>query len=163
MLPDKNEFKKNNLYYDIQCSSQDYLTSMIFIMKEVDKEGCSINNVFPMRSEIKPKHIRLDTTTLVYLLMTKKQGKKSDYLFKGNLKQFEDKIWKFFFRTERQCFKKKWKVAESKAFKQPSPQGGYSFHHMIETDGISCSILLLRKDKVGKRVQQKRWTQRAIH
>ena len=27
---------------------------------------------------------------------------------------------------------------------------------MIETDGVSCSILLLRKDKVGKRVQQKK-------
>ena len=24
---------------------------------------------------------------------------------------------------------------------------------MIETDGVSCSILLLRKDKVGKRIQ----------
>ena len=118
------------------------------MMKEVEKEGVSINIVFPMRSEIIPKHIRLDTTTLVHLLMTKKQGKKSDYLFKGNLKRFEDKIWKFFFRTERQCFKKKW----------------YSFHHMIETDGISCSILLLRKDKVGKKVQQKKmWKQRAIH
>jgi len=32
----------------------------------------------------------------------------------------------------------------------------YSFHHMIETDGISCSILLLRKYKIGKRVQQKK-------
>ena len=47
-----------------------------------------------MRNEIIPKHIRLDTTTLVHLLMTKKQGKKSDYLFKGNLKRFEDKIIK---------------------------------------------------------------------
>ena len=91
-----------------------------------------------MRSEIVPKHIRLDTTTLVHVLMTKKEGKKSDYLFKGNLKRNEDKIWNFFFRTEKQCFKKKW----------------YSFHHMIETDGVSCSILLLRKDKVGKRVKQ---------
>ena len=70
--------------------------------------------------------------------MTKKQGKKSDYLFKGNLKRNEDKIWNFFFRTEKQCFRKKW----------------YSFHHMVETDGVSCSILLLRKDKVGKRVKQ---------
>jgi hypothetical protein len=68
--------------------------------------------------------------------MTKTQGNKSDYLFKGNLKRFEDKIWKFFFRTEKQCFNKKW----------------YSFHHMIETDGVSCSIVLLRKDKVGKRI-----------
>lgn len=140
LLPNKKEFKKNNLYYDIQCSPQDYLPSMIFIMKEIEKEDFSINNVFPMRNEIIPKHIRLDTTTLVHLLMTKKQGKKSNYLFKGNLKRFEDKIWKFFFRTERQCFKKKW----------------YSFHHMIETDGVSCSISLLRKDKVGKRVQQKK-------
>ena len=39
-------------------------------------------------------------------------------------------IWKFFFRTERQCFKK--------------PK--YTFHHMIETDGVSCSILMLRND-----------------
>ena len=140
LLPNKNKFKKDNLYYDIQCSPQDYLPSMIYMMKIIEKEELSINNVFPMRNEIIPKHIRLDTTTLVHLLLTKKQGKKSDYLFKGNLKRYENKIWKFFFRTERQCFKKKW----------------YSFHHMIETDGVSCSILLLRKDKVGKRVQQKK-------
>ena len=36
-----------------------------------------------MRNDIIPKHIKLDTTTLVHLLMTKKQGKNSDYLFKG--------------------------------------------------------------------------------
>lgn len=42
----------------------------------------------------------------------------------------------FLFRTERQCFIKP----------------NYSFHHMIETDGISVSILLIRKDKVGKRI-----------
>lgn len=140
LLPNKNKFKKGNLYYDIQCSPQDYLPSMVYMMKIIEKEELSINNVFPMRNEIIPKHIRLDTTSLVHLLLTKNQGKKSDYLFKGNLKRHEDKIWKFFFRTERQCFKKKW----------------YSFHHMIETDGVSCSILLLRKDKVGKRVQQKK-------
>jgi uncharacterized protein YbcI len=88
-----------------------------------------------MRNETIPKHIRLDTTTLVHLLMTKKQGVKSKYLTKGNLKLKENEIWKFFFRTEKQEFKKK----------------HYSFHHMIETDGVSCSILLVRKDLVGKR------------
>ena len=107
------------------------------MMKQAEKREYSTNNPFPMRNDIIPKHIRLDTTTLIHLLMTKKQGKKSDYLFKGNLKRFEDKIWNFFFRTEKQCFSKKW----------------YSFHHMIETDGVSCFILLLRKDKVGKRIR----------
>jgi hypothetical protein len=106
------------------------------MMKKVETEYQSISNVFPMRSEIIPKHIRLDTTTLVHLLMTKKQGNKGLYLTKGNLKRNEDKIWKFFFRTERKSFHKKY----------------YKFHHMIETDGISCTLLLLRKDLIGKRL-----------
>jgi hypothetical protein len=52
------------------------------------------------------------------------------------LKKYENEIWEFFFRTERQCFKK--------------PK--YTFHHMIETDGVSCSILMLRNDLIGKRI-----------
>jgi hypothetical protein len=134
ILPDR-KFNKENVYYDIQCNPMDYLPCMIYMMKEIEKEELTIYNVFSLRSDIIPKHIRIDTTTLVHTLLTKKYGNKSNYLFKGNLKRNEDKIWKFFFRTERQCFTKK----------------DYSFHHMIETDGISCSILLLRKDLVGKR------------
>lgn len=87
---------KKNLYYDIQCSPFDYFQCMIRMMKQVETENQTISNVFPMRSEVIPKHIRLDTTTLVHLLMTKKQGIKSDYLTNGNLKRNEDKIWDFF-------------------------------------------------------------------
>lgn len=98
--PSKKKFKKDNLYYDLQCNPQDYFECMIFMMKEVEKNKYSVNNVFPLRNDIQPKHIRLDTSTLVHLLFTKKQGNKSNYLFKGNLKRYEDKIWEFFFRTE---------------------------------------------------------------
>jgi hypothetical protein len=136
ITPNKTIYKKNNIVYDLMCSPFDYFGNMIFMMKQVEKEDQTISNVFPMRSGVIPKHIRLDTTTLVHLLMTKKQGNKSDYLTKGNLKRKEDKIWEFFFRTERKFFKKKY----------------YSFHHMIETDGVSCSLLLLRKDLVGKKL-----------
>ena len=127
---------KKNLYYDLQCSPMDYFPYMIKMMKQVENEEQTICNVFPMRNEIIPKHIRLDTSTLVHLLMTKKQGNKSNYLTEGNLKRNENKIWEFFFRTERKCFHKK----------------HYEFHHMIETDGVSCSLLLLRKDLVGKKL-----------
>jgi hypothetical protein len=136
ITPNKPSYKKNNIVYDLMCSPFDYFSCMIFMMKQIEKEEQTIYNVFPMRNEVIPKHIRLDTTTLVHLLMTKKQGNKSDYLTKGNLKRKEDKIWKFFFRTERKFFKKKY----------------YEFHHMIETDGVSCSLLLLRKDLVGKKL-----------
>jgi len=136
IIPNKASYKKNNIVYDLMCSPMDYFPCMIKMMKQVEKEEQTICNVFPMRSEIIPKHIRLDTTTIVHLLMTKKQGNKSDFLTKGNLKRNEDKIWKFFFRTERKMFHKKY----------------YEFHHMIETDGISCSLLLLRKDLIGKKL-----------
>ena len=136
ITPNKESYKKNNIVYDLMCSPFDYFGCMIFMMKQIEKEEQTIYNVFPMRSEVIPKHIRLDTTTLVHLLMTKKQGNKSDYLTKGNLKRKEDKIWEFFFRTERKMFHKKY----------------YEFHHMIETDGISCSLLLLRKDLIGKKL-----------
>jgi hypothetical protein len=46
---------------------------MIFMMKQIEKEEQTIYNVFHMRNEVIPKHIRLDITTLVHLLMTKKQ------------------------------------------------------------------------------------------
>uniref|UniRef100_A0A6C0JNP6 Cas12f1-like TNB domain-containing protein n=1 Tax=viral metagenome TaxID=1070528 RepID=A0A6C0JNP6_9ZZZZ len=136
ITPNKQSYKKNNIVYDLMCSPFEYFSCMIFMMKQIEKEEQTIYNVFPMRSEVIPKHIRLDTTTLVHLLMTKKQGNKSDFLTKGNLKRKEDKIWEFFFRTERKMFHKKY----------------YEFHHMIETDGVSCSLLLLRKDLIGKKL-----------
>ena len=136
ITPNKTAYKKNNIVYDLMCSPFDYFGCMIFMMKQVEKEEQTIYNVFPIRNEIIPKHIRLDTTTLVHLLMTKNQGNKSDYLTKGNLKRKENKIWEFFFRTERKCFHK----------------NQYEFHHMIETDGVSCSLLLLRKDLIGKKL-----------
>jgi len=136
ITPNKDKYQKDNLYYDLQCVPQDYLPCMIRMMKEVEKDKVMIYNVFPMRNDIIMKSIKLDTTTLVHLLFTQKQGNKTDYLLEGNLKKYENKIWEFFFRTERQCFKK--------------PK--YTFHHMIETDGVSCSILMLRNDLIGKRL-----------
>jgi transposase len=136
ITPNKEKYHKDNLYYDLQCNPQDYLPCMIRMMKEVEKDKVMIYNVFPMRNDIIMKSIKLDTTTLVHLLFTQKQGNKTDYLLEGNLKKYENKIWEFFFRTERQCFNK--------------PK--YTFHHMIETDGVSCSILMLRNDLIGKRI-----------
>ena len=136
IMPVKTKFEKQSIYYDIQCHPQDYFPCMIFMMKQIEKQEIKIKNVFPMRNDIIPKHIRLDTTTLVMLLFTKKQGGKGEYTTKGNLKINENKIWGFFFNTERQCFQKP----------------NYTFHHMIETDGVSATILFIRNEFIGKHV-----------
>ena len=136
VLPKKTKYEKKSIYYDLKCSPMDYFPSMIFIMKQVENELETVNNAFPLRSSITPSYIRLDTTTLVNLLLRKEQGNKGFFKTEGNLKKNEDKIWKFFFRTEKKLFRKT----------------DYSFHHMISTDGVGVSVLLLRKDLVGKKL-----------
>ena len=99
ILPNKEKFQKQSIYYDLKCKPMDYFPCMITMMKQVENELETICNVFPLRSSIVPGYIRLDTITLVYLLLRKEQGKKSDFTNQGNTKKHEDKIWKFFFRT----------------------------------------------------------------
>jgi len=136
ILPHRNKFEKNSVMYDLKCKTMEYFPCMIFMMKQVENDGETVNNVFPLRSEIAPKYIRLDTTTLVNLLLRKEHGTKGFFKTNGELKKNEDKIWKFFFRTERKAFHKK----------------GFSFHHMVSTDGVGLSILFLREDLVGKKL-----------
>lgn len=95
-----------------------------------------------MRSDIIPKYFRLDTTSLIHLLFTKKQGNKSFYLTNGNLVKYQEKIWNFFFKTNLKCF-------------HSDDNYKYKFHCMIETDGVGVSILLIRKDLEGKRATLK--------
>ena len=125
----KTTFQKDNIYYDLKASPFDYLPGMIYIMKEIEKTGVSLHNVFPLRNDIVPHHIRIDTTSLVHMLLRKEHGIKSDYV-NGNCKKREDETWSLFFHTDLKCFKKT----------------KYDFYHMIETDGISCSIIFKRKD-----------------
>lgn len=140
------KFQKDNLYYDLQCTPQDYLSCMLYMMRLVEAQGQTIYNVFPLRTDIIPKYIRLDTTTIVQLLITpqnrRRYGTKDELLTKGNLVRRQANIWSFFFRTEKKCF-------------ATQPNNPYQFNFMIETDGVACSILWVRKDMVGKRFKPK--------
>lgn len=136
ILPVKEKFQKQSIYYDLKCKPMDYFSCMITMMKQIENNNETISNVFPLRSSIAPGYIRLDTITLVNMLLRKEQGKKNDYSNQGNTKKHEDKIWNFFFRTEKKEFSKT----------------DFSFHHMISTDGVGISILFIRDDLVGKRL-----------
>ena len=116
----QRELKKNSIYYDIQVSPQDYLPIMIYMMKAVEATGNTISGVFPLRSNVIPKHFLLDTTSLIHLLFTKENGKKSDFLTHGILTLHQARIWSMFFKTEKKCFHKE-------------DTHKYTFHNMIKT------------------------------
>jgi len=144
ITPDKDEYKKNSIYYDLKVHPQDYLPCMIAMMKEVETFGLTIYNVFPMRTNIMPHSVKIDTQTLGKLLITKrvlKGDEKKTELVK-NITKYQDYIWELFFKTDMKCFKY-------------SENTKYSFHHMIETDGISCSIILKRKNSTHTKKNSK--------
>ena len=67
--------------------------------------------------------------------MRKEHGTKGFFKTNGELKKTKIRF-ESFFRTERKMFHKT----------------GFSFHHMVSTDGIGLSILFLRHDLVGKKL-----------
>ena len=137
IIPNRN-LQKDSVYYDVKCSPQDYLKGMVFMMKTIEDVGVSISNVFPLRRDLAPKYIPIDTTTLIHILMEKSIGKKNFYLTKGNLVSHQAELWELFFKTNKKCF-------------HMNERHEYQFTNMIETDGVGCSILLVRKDLKGKR------------
>jgi hypothetical protein len=87
VLP-RRQLRKDNMHYDIQCSPQDYLHPMLYMMRAVEARGASVNNACPLRSAIAPKHFRLDTTSLIKLCLTAEHGTqgectRTEYMAKG--------------------------------------------------------------------------------
>lgn len=118
ILP-KKSFMKDSVYYDIACKPQDYLHSMIYMMKQIEARGQTMSNVFPLRREIAPKYISIDTLTLINILVPVDQ--RTFYKTNGNVSLHKDILWSRYFKTNQKCFK--------------------NFKHMIMTDGVGCSIL----------------------
>ena len=126
--------------YDIKVNPQDYLPNMIGLCRmledlnkdiirdtPVGKTPCihKLFNVLPLRTSITPKYINLDTRSIVDLFIT--EG--AYQLTKNSGKaQVAYKIWSTVFNLENTSFFRK----------------GYIFDNNIKTDGIGCTIRLIK-------------------
>ena len=128
VLPGKVTYEKGLLKYDLQCKPQDYWPAMLRMTEALERNGRRVRNFCPLRTSAVPRHITLDTNTVVHLLYTKEFGNKSRLLTKGELVRNKEMIWELFFRTDKRAFETR----------------DYRFNHMVNTDGVSCSVLLIR-------------------
>lgn len=138
VLPSKTRYEKDLLYYDIQCDPQSYYPAMLRMTEYMENAGRRPSNFCPLRTSVVPKHITLDTITLVHLLYDEKMalGKKSKLTESGGVKRNQEALWKAMFKVNRREFKAK----------------HYTFNFTLDTDGVSACTLLIRKDLVGKRL-----------
>jgi hypothetical protein len=143
----KTKFDNDSIHYDLKSNTMDYLKSMFYLSRkfeafnndiiefnlinEVKKKQIRNFNALPLRTNIIPKNICIDTCALISNFLGTTPTK--DYLknYKKGNNQFM--LWDNFFKLNKKSFRK--------------DKSKYIFNYMIRTDGISCSILFIRVDE----------------
>ena len=133
---------KKSIHYDIEVRPFDYLKGMLYMNSVLEKQENKLFQPLPLRNNIIPKHIILDTASIINLFCPEKDKdgnkvKKGELL--SNVKDNQNEVWCNFFDLKNKIFKNK----------------HYQFHNQIQTDGISCCLLFIRKD-----LKDKKWGSR---
>ena len=129
---------KKSIHYDIKVRPFEYLKGMLYMNSVLEKQESKLFQPLPLRNNIIPKHIILDTATIINLFCPEKdkngnKTKKGELL--SNVKDNQNEIWCNFLDLKNKIFKNK----------------DYQFHNQIQTDGISCCLLFIRKDLKDKK------------
>jgi hypothetical protein len=133
---------KKSIHYDVKVKPFEYLKGMLYMNSVLEKQENKLFQPLPLRNNIIPKHIILDTASIINLFCPEKDKdgnkvKKGELL--SNVKDNQNEVWCNFFDLKNKIFKNK----------------HYQFHNQIQTDGISCCLLFIRKD-----LKDKKWGSR---
>jgi hypothetical protein len=104
----------------------------------LEKQESKLFQPLPLRTNIIPKNILLDTASIISLFCPEKDKDGNKYkksVLLKNLKDNQHDIWNNFINLQNKIFK----------------NIHYQFHNQIQTDGISCSLLFIRKDLKDKK------------
>ncbi len=136
LLPNCDRFKNDNVAYDLKAEPLKYLQCMVYMMKRFQWDESTIPyNPFPLRTTCVPSHITLDTQTIANLLYDGRN--KTSYVKTKLTPERKSEIWGNYFHTDGKCFRTK-------------RNRSLSFHHMIHTDGVSCTLLFSKGTPVTK-------------
>ena len=125
--------------YDVKANPMKYLSHMVYMNKELEKVGYKQFHCFPLRSDIVPKYVEIDTASLLELMIDK--GSKQYRNGKGQIEKSKEILWDMFFKMSRKEF---------------DYNKRYTFDYCIKTDGIGVSIRFIDKDYYGKKVKSRK-------
>ena len=122
-----------NYYYDVKATPQKYLKYMIFMNIELEKIEGKMYQFFPIQSSIIPRHIQMDTKSVIELLVDK--GKKK-YL--DNIEVNKEFLWDKYFNITQ-------KIKD------------YKFDNTIITDGYATSLRFIHNDYIeGEKIKKEK-------
>ena len=117
---EKSDHIKQLKYYPFK-----YLQYMIFMNSILEQKELKMFQPICLRTDLKNKHITINTNALIYLIIPKNKTK---YLL--NVRKYADKLWNSVLNTNKFTYK------------------NYSFNHMISTNGKVVCINLININKI---------------
>lgn len=180
LFPPQRKDKKP-LVYDIEVKPWVYLRKMVALNRmletrypDVLPKYRKLLNPLPFHSTFVPMHVRIDTSGLSQLLMTKKRieefkdwylavrGEHLEMTTKGNMLQsFEvlhgrkaqDKAEEGAYATDMWDFLTNLKTCKqwTQALQDPMDTGTMVFDNAVVTDGVSISFQVIKKSKFGRK------------
>jgi hypothetical protein len=125
---------KDSYQFDILHNPQNYIKGMIYMCLELEKNEVKSFQFFPLRTQIAPKYIPLDSKSLIELFI---KENKNEYLC--DIDKYKKELWEMYFDLSNPIFKQK----------------NYVFDYRISTDCMAVSIQLLHKEHVEKEKNKK--------
>ena len=125
-----------SIYYDVKIRQFDYLKGMLYMNSLLETQENKLFQPLPLRNNIIPKNIKFDSSCIAELFCPESE-KKCEVLKK--ITNYQNVLWSSLLNMKHTLFKNKY----------------YTFHNEITTDGISCSLLFIRKDCKGEENKNK--------
>ena len=119
---------------DVKNNPQSFLKYMIYMNIELENNKQKMFQFFPLRTNIIPKYIPIDTKSIIEILVDEKKG---DYLSHVSANQKE--LWTKYFKLDNSIFKMK----------------NYKFNYYITTDCFSVSIHFIHRNFLQQDQQKK--------
>jgi len=125
-----------SIYYDVKIRQFDYLKGMLYMNSLLETQENKLFQPLPLRNNIIPKNIKFDSSCIAELFCPESE-KKGEVLKK--ITNYQNVLWSSLLNMKHRLFKNRY----------------YTFHNEITTDGISCSLLFIRKDCKGEENKNK--------
>jgi len=111
-------------HFDVYKHPQNYIKPMIYMCLEIEKNETKLFQFLPLRNDMIPKYIPIDTKSIIELLL---ENDKQKYL--KDIEGSKNYLWNQYFNLSNKIFKQK----------------NYFFDYRISTDGLSVSIQFIHK------------------
>ena len=169
-LSNKVIFHQNSVLEDLKRFPLQYLHGMLVMMKSLEQRGYKLPNLFPQFTSNIPSHFRMDTSTMIdilyptiddemlhpaycaYVSQRTNGTSKADASANGYMTNHQDLLWNIFFMTEKKELFHGYRQLDQPRIQNPFVDAhNYTHHWQIQTNGVSASIVCIKKQYAGLR------------